>query len=109
MRLKINKEAGLRYFLKDPSGNPVTGLTYLDVQVVMIPSNDIIYIKTLDPSNWIEIGEGIYKVLYTSSEISMLGSFITKITGASIQATIREDIISSFSDEELFETIGVND
>jgi hypothetical protein len=83
MKYEVNKSAWIRFFLTDAEGNPKTGLIYSDVSVKYIKYGQTSFTtKTLDTTNFRELGNGIYEVQFTGTELDTLGSFIVFISPA---------------------------
>jgi len=77
MKYEVSKSAWIRIYLTDAEGNPKTGLTYSDVSVRYIKYGQTSFTtKTLDTTNFRELGNGVYEVQFTGTELDTLGSFI---------------------------------
>ena len=63
-------------------GIPVTSLTYTDVVVQIKKDGDIGFsIKTLAPTDWLELGDGLYTLKFSAADMSVAGNFLYRITG----------------------------
>lgn len=63
----------------------VTGLTDADVTCLYRKEGAGTFTsKTLDGSNFVEIGNGVYTVTFTEAELDTIGPFVIVITGADI-------------------------
>jgi len=77
--------ADLIAILTDSSGLPVTGLVYSDVTVQYRKEGAGSFTnKALTAPDFVELGSGIYTIAFTAAELDTLGSFLFKVTGASV-------------------------
>ena len=84
--LTQNQAADLVVILTDSSNVPVTGLTFSDVTADYRKEGQGSFTSyTLDGTNFTEIGDGVYTIGFTTSEIDTVGTFTVKVNGASIQ------------------------
>lgn len=81
-----NVDGQLVAILTNLDGTPATGLSFASVSCVFKKETDISFLsKTLTSLNFTEIGSGVYNILFTgASELTVLGSFVFVVTGASI-------------------------
>ncbi len=74
----------LPVYMQAADGSPVLGLTWEDVDVYYTKEGDAsLSEKTLadDPVEWFEIGQGLYKILFTVAELDTIGFFEYFVTG----------------------------
>lgn len=80
-----DQAADLIAVLTDASNLPVTGLVSADVTVEYRKEGGASFTaKSTSLATFVEIGSGVYTVEFTGTELDTLGSFLYKITGASI-------------------------
>jgi hypothetical protein len=79
MIIKKSIERKLPVYLIDSSGVPITGVAWDDVTPPTVKYQKEgasgLTSKTLSASNWIEIGQGSYEVVFTSTELNTKGKF----------------------------------
>lgn len=64
------------------TGSPRAGITYNQVDVSYKKATDISFnLKVLAPSDFREIGLGVYEILFSTVELNTLGSFIYVVQG----------------------------
>lgn len=64
---------------------PVTGLTFSNVTAQYMKEGDVSFSAfTLDGTNFTEIGNGVYTIQFTASELDTVGAFTVVVTGATI-------------------------
>ena len=69
----------------------VASLTSSDITVQYYKSGDVSpTVKTLSGGDPIDIGNGLYRITFTGPELDTLGSFIIRITGATIDTYVKE-------------------
>jgi hypothetical protein len=62
---------------------PATGLLYTDVTVQIKPQGQpSLTTKTLQSSDWIELGQGKYSLVFSALDMSAVGDFTFTITGS---------------------------
>lgn len=78
--------ANLVTILTGTTGLPKTGLTSADVTCTYRKEGQSSFTaKSLNGSNFTEIGSGVYTIQFTSAELNTLGSFTWIVSGATIQ------------------------
>ena len=71
------------------NNSPVTGLIHSDLTCAYKKETQTSFTaKTLNVSNFIEIGNGVYTVEFTSAELDQAGSFVFVLTGATIDQSV---------------------
>lgn len=96
----------LPIFMRDSSGVPVTGLTDTDVTVNYKKSGAISFtLKSITPSNWTEIGQGLYEILFTATELNTEGDFIYPVTGTGAQQSTGLARIETYTNSDLKDAI----
>ena len=71
------------------SNVPVTGLADTDVTVEYAKEGDSSFTAfALTPSNFTEIGNGVYTVAFTDAELDTVGSFVVVVKGASVDQSV---------------------
>ena len=74
----------------------VTGLTFADVTCEFSKAGGAFAAKTLDGTNFTEIGNGVYTITFTAAELDTLGSFTIVVTGATIdQYTLFAEVVAA--------------
>lgn len=70
----------------DSDGTPATGLTFSSVQVSYRRAGDVsLTTKTMTSDNFVEIGQGFYKIVFTGTELDLPGPFIFVVYSVGIQ------------------------
>jgi hypothetical protein len=70
--------------LLNSSDVAVNNVAFGDVAVTFRKNGDALYTtKTLSSGQWSEVGDGLYKVTFTSAELNTVGSFRYIVKGAS--------------------------
>jgi hypothetical protein len=69
--------------LLDSSDNPVNGVLYTAVTVRYRKNGATYVIKPLLSGEWNEVGDGLYRLTFTATELDTAGSFRYLITGGS--------------------------
>lgn len=77
----INTAVTLPVMLRDGSNDPVTGIAFGDATCKYSKAGAALATLTLSAGNWTELGQGLYTVDFTSSEIDTLGWFAYLVTG----------------------------
>ena len=77
------------------SGVPVAGVVFGDVSVSYKRAGDTtLQTKLLATEDWVEIGNGLYAVKWSSSEMANVGPFYFQVTGGSFDPVVSEfDVI----------------
>jgi hypothetical protein len=69
--------------LLDASDNPKNGVLYSDVTVMYRKNGQTSFtVKSLLAGEWTEVGDGLYRLTFTSTELDAAGSFRYLLTGA---------------------------
>jgi len=73
----------LTYLAHDVNtGDPRTGITFNQVDVSFKKAGDLIFtLKVMTALDFREIGQGVYEVLFSTSELNTVGSFLYVING----------------------------
>lgn len=86
---EVAKDVGVT--LVNASDAPVIGLTSTDVTVEYRKNGDTTFTtKALLAGEFTEVGDGIYLVTFTATELNRAGLFRIKIDGSSIEPHIRD-------------------
>lgn len=65
------------------SGSPVTGVTINDVTVKFAKSGaDQLTTKSVTSNDWVEVGEGLYRIKWSSQDTNTAGQFAFKVSGS---------------------------
>ncbi|MCF6205359.1 MAG: hypothetical protein L3J47_00500 [Sulfurovum sp.] len=80
----VSVASDLVVILTDASNAAVTGLVSTDIAVEYRKDGGAFITKILALTDLIEVGSGVYEVKFTALELDTLGSFVYKVTGASI-------------------------
>lgn len=84
--------ASITIYLELAAGGAATGLTFADVSCDLKKEGEGSFsAKTLDGTNFTEIGGGTYQLIFTTSETDTLGNMYVRITGATI-STVLESV-----------------
>jgi hypothetical protein len=92
---KISIQDKVPVLLRDDNGDPVTGIAHGDVTLKYRKYGQTsLTTKTIDATNWFEVSDGLYDVLFTSAEFNTLKefTFIVNATGVKQQTMIIEII-----------------
>jgi len=75
---------------------PVTGQTFSDVTCTFRKNGGSFVAKTLDGTNFAEVGNGTYEITFTAVELDTVGDFTVVCTGAAIdQSTTIIQIVAA--------------
>lgn len=76
---------------------PKTGVVFTDVTCSFSKNAAPFVPKTLTISNFIEIGLGVYNIVFTAADLNTLGTFIVVVNGALIQqsTTVAQVVVSA--------------
>jgi hypothetical protein len=98
---KVNTANTLPVMLRDSSGAPVTGVVFGSVTCKYQKFGDTsLTTKTIDGTNWTEIGQGKYDIDFTAGELDTLNDFIYLVTEAiSIQYNGLAEIVPETKSE----------
>jgi hypothetical protein len=73
---KINVAAKMPVLLMDSSGARITGVVHGDVTASYRKFGQTAFTsKTIDGTNWFEVGKGWYDILFTAGELDTLKDF----------------------------------
>lgn len=71
---------------------PATTVAYTDVTIQYVKSGQTSYVpKTLTSAQWIVLGNGVYKIVFTATEMDTLGDFLYTITGAKFDNIVYDE------------------
>lgn len=74
----------------------VTGLTFADVTAEISKAGGAFAAKTLDGTNFNEVGNGVYRITFTTADLDTLGAFTIVVTGADIdQSTTIASVVAA--------------
>jgi hypothetical protein len=103
---KKSVAAKLPILIRDSSGVPITGLTDTDVTVNYQKQDQTgLTLKSLSPSNWIEIGQGLYNISFTATELNTEGDFIYPVTGSGFEQKTGLVRIETYTNTDLKDAI----
>jgi hypothetical protein len=82
MNYTVGQSAWLPVLIQDSSGNGITGIAYnaTGLSVKYCVPGGTAQNLALASSNWQEVGRGMYLVLFTSTVLSTLGTFLYWVT-----------------------------
>lgn len=93
-----NIPADLLAAITNTDGTPATLLTFASVQLQFRKQGDPTFnTKVLNVSNFVELGQGFYKITFDASELSVPGPFAFVIFGAGLQNSLNEAQVRSQS------------
>lgn len=77
------------YLTQSSDDTEATGLTHSDVSVDLKKSDESSFsAKSLDGTNFTEIGDGFYELDLTASDLDTLGNLYIRVTGATINTAL---------------------
>lgn len=96
-----NVASELVVYLVDGSGDAVSGLAFSDVVVEYKKYDSAVFVaKVLSAEDWVEVGSGVYTIAFTAAELDTPGSFVLKVTGASISQFVEVIDITDTNDTD---------
>lgn len=86
-----NLPAELLAAVTNTDGTPATLLTFASVQVQFRKQGDPSFNnKVLSTANFVEIGQGFYKIVFDAGELNIPGPFAFVVFGAGLQNSVNE-------------------
>lgn len=91
--------APLTVAIMETDGTPALGLDFASVTCQFRKADDSAFAsKTLDGSNFTELGNGFYAVTFSAADLSTLGTFLFVLNGAGLQQSSNEaQVVSAAS------------